>query len=766
MTTTSIDKEPGQLGGARNAKHTRRRLRALNKQEQQQKLKSGQSKSRRRLGTRANQMQQKGGNSQVETPFEEPNIFGTKENPPGKEESNELMLEPLHEDLAGVREQLAKKKKRKTAVAPRGASVASQKASKGTSGYPEDQGDNGIYQASTPPQRASDMLSHHDRKSTAWVEPPRGRVLQSTSVAPRGAPLPELPPKYVELQMASAAPPVPPRRASVATQEGTQRASVAPSDSDVIANLDTQFENVQAHSKQPLVNPTCPGKPKNRFGNIFSLPNSQVWIRHATPEKTKCDTKYINASYINLPEPYPKKTANPTLKYIATQGPLPETIPDFWQMIWEQNTNVICMLTNLLENGRLKCAPYMNFNDDKVMTTGEYTIITQQIDYLNDDDTPADQWEHSIEIRDVKLTNTTGKSRDVKHIWYTAWPDHDVPDSSNGALLVSKLVDEYKGNALPVIHCSAGVGRTGTLIAINYILNSGKINENTYYNRVSTVKKSNQEIVHNALSELLYNAMSTMREQRTEMIQSKEQYNFVYNAVKHFYGQTYKQPAINATVLLPLSPPHRSGTPPLPPLPSSAKPSSTRPLVLRTTTGIKKPDNYLHKYVVEDNTIYVFQSSNVKKKITPYECSYDNISIKSDHFAIINDVLFTRESFVDLSKCTNCIVDIQNMKYADKKLEDLTHDYDTRAAAIDKAKILILQSIETGNITIGSYTYTFRGDPMEDLKINCEKVQIHSTSKKTTKKKSKNASPTKPKKCSLFKRLMGKCKTTYQVNPQ
>ncbi len=302
---------------------------------------------------------------------------------------------------------------------------------------------------------------------------------------------------------------------------------------------------------------------KNRYGDMRSGKISQVIIR---PNSEKDDDKYINASYINLPTPY--NIIDNKFEYIATQCPIPTTVNDFWQMIWENKTEVICMLTKLVESGKLKCSAYINFGDlENQLPAGRENnrnsnIKQNQTNYLIEnigtiycDDAGKiidnSSKTHSIEIRLLQITNKIqndkdmNKSRIVKHIFYRNWPDQDVPNNQAGILLVSKLINlltiDKNGNRIqPVIHCSAGVGRTGTLIAINYILNNEELNSNDITTILPTQSYTSEEepmdlpFRFDMLSKKIFDIMDTMRKQRTLMIQKESQYPFIYHSIKNY----------------------------------------------------------------------------------------------------------------------------------------------------------------------------------------------------------------------------------------
>ena len=210
--------------------------------------------------------------------------------------------------------------------------------------------------------------------------------------------------------------------------------------------------------------------------------------------------KYINASPINII----------TKKYfISTQGPKNETIEDFWTMIEEYECNIIIMLCNIVEGGREKCAKYW----DEKNKMNNYSI------HLNKEET-----KNKYIIRELKLINKkSGKEKNLIQIHFTGWPDHGIPDTSDDKIFevfeeMIKLVDQYKGNGPIVVHCSAGVGRTGTFISMYYL-----------DKEIKTQIKEKKEIIRFNI----FNLVRKLKEMRICLVQSNSQYNFIYLFVNY-----------------------------------------------------------------------------------------------------------------------------------------------------------------------------------------------------------------------------------------
>lgn len=229
-------------------------------------------------------------------------------------------------------------------------------------------------------------------------------------------------------------------------------------------------------------------KHKNRYANVVAYDHSRVVL-------TNMDgipgSDYINANYI---DGYDKPKA-----YIATQGPLPETFGDFWRMVWEEGSATIVMLTNLEERTRVKCDQYWP-------TRGSSTYGDIQVTLL-DTTVLAHYTMRSFRIQVVGEVEV----RDIRHLQYTAWPDHGVPDHPTPFLIFLKRVKSLNPpDAGPIIsHCSAGIGRTGAFIVIDCMLERLR-----YENTVD-----------------IFGCVTSLRAQRSYMVQTEDQYVFIHDAV-------------------------------------------------------------------------------------------------------------------------------------------------------------------------------------------------------------------------------------------
>ncbi|CAH1729580.1 unnamed protein product [Chironomus riparius] len=200
---------------------------------------------------------------------------------------------------------------------------------------------------------------------------------------------------------------------------------------------------------------------KNRYTDVLCYDHSRVVLSNDEDDPTN---DYINANFV---DGYKQKNA-----YISTQGPLPKTTPDFWQMVWDQQCLVIVMTTKTMERGRVKCHQYWEPKEDETGEHGNFKVKTTAID-SNENYSVA-----SLEITNIK----TDETRNVSHWQFTSWPDYGVPSSAMAMLtflqrvrekqaeMVKELGDKWAGHhrGPPIIvHCSAGIGRTGTFITLD-----------------------------------------------------------------------------------------------------------------------------------------------------------------------------------------------------------------------------------------------------------------------------------------------------------
>ncbi|XP_009330243.1 PREDICTED: tyrosine-protein phosphatase non-receptor type 22 [Pygoscelis adeliae] len=243
---------------------------------------------------------------------------------------------------------------------------------------------------------------------------------------------------------------------------------------------------------------------KNRYKDILPFDHSRVELSLITSD---ADSHYINANFI-------KGVYGPRA-YIATQGPLPTTVIDFWRMIWEYEVLIVVMACMEFEMGKKKCERYWAEVGGPPLQCGPFSIACE-----------AEEKKNEYVIRTLKVT-LNEEIRTVHQFHYKNWPDHDVPSSIDPILeLVGEIRCYQPDDSIPIcIHCSAGCGRTGVICAIDF-----------------TQKLLKDGIVPVNFS--IFSLIQEMRTQRPSIVQTKEQYELVYDAVIELFKRQIK--ALNA----------------------------------------------------------------------------------------------------------------------------------------------------------------------------------------------------------------------------
>ncbi|XP_043959317.1 receptor-type tyrosine-protein phosphatase H-like isoform X2 [Gambusia affinis] len=233
--------------------------------------------------------------------------------------------------------------------------------------------------------------------------------------------------------------------------------------------------------------------PENREKNRFNiLPYD--WCRVKLNTSAPKETGYINASYI--------PGYNTSREYIATQGPLPYTVVDFWRMIWEQKVKRVVMVTNHIEAGLTKCAQYWPEDTNQSQYGDVLVSVTSELKEQN--------W--TLRQFTVKQKRSS-EERSVRHFHFTVWPDRGVPQGTEVLIQFRRIVRqdiERDGSESPtVVHCSDGVGRTGTFIALDFLLQ----------------QLEKQQAV--GIKDFLHR----MRRHRSHMVQTESQYIFLHQCI-------------------------------------------------------------------------------------------------------------------------------------------------------------------------------------------------------------------------------------------
>ncbi|GFN87569.1 receptor-type tyrosine-protein phosphatase kappa-like, partial [Plakobranchus ocellatus] len=251
--------------------------------------------------------------------------------------------------------------------------------------------------------------------------------------------------------------------------------------------LKNQFESVpMANSFAQREGLSAQNSKKNQYKNIVPYDNSRVMLQVDTYKKYE---DYINASFI--------KGFNSEDSFIASQAPNNVILHDFVRMLWEKQVDRVVMLTNLIEDREIKCIMYWPEENEEEVTFGEIKVklLTTKVfaEYT---------------IREMQLSKKSESPRALIQFHFTAWPEKSVPDSPWGLVDVQQRVLASPGSGSLLVHCSNGVGRTGTFIALCHLLQEAEATGEMDF--PSTLKR--------------------LRQDRMKMIQTIDQYKFLHRA--------------------------------------------------------------------------------------------------------------------------------------------------------------------------------------------------------------------------------------------
>lgn len=250
---------------------------------------------------------------------------------------------------------------------------------------------------------------------------------------------------------------------------------------------------------------------KNRYRNVVPFDHTRIKLKCALDE-----SDYINANKIDILNENPKYSEFDGFKrrYISTQGCLQETVGNFWHMVWQENSNTIVMITKEVERGRVKCYRYWpEINEEQTyISCGEEFLIKTIKEFDGDD--------YTLRTFNLRHKTKDGVARQVFHFQFLGWEDNGCPSTSILHFLeeVDRCVEANQKSSIliPVIvHCSAGIGRTGTFIVLDILTNRIKrIGPHCTIDIPKTVRM--------------------LREQRATMVQTEAQYRFIYYAISSY----------------------------------------------------------------------------------------------------------------------------------------------------------------------------------------------------------------------------------------
>ncbi|KAL7598933.1 hypothetical protein Lser_V15G26065 [Lactuca serriola] len=236
---------------------------------------------------------------------------------------------------------------------------------------------------------------------------------------------------------------------------------------------------------------------KNRYPDVVPYDSHRIVLDDMSSSSSPMG--YINASLITA-EVNPSENIS---RFIATQGPLPETFEDFWEMILQNHCPAIVMLTRLVDADKIeKCGDYFQSENGLRLFDNNIRTLTRTTTTTNT----------SLVLRDMVVNYEEGGPLPVFHIQYHEWPDHGVPNDTSAVRDIFRRLRQLPSSKGPIlVHCSAGIGRTGTYCAIHNTIQRILIGDMSALDLVKTI--------------------ATFRSQRMRMVQTFDQYVFCYDAI-------------------------------------------------------------------------------------------------------------------------------------------------------------------------------------------------------------------------------------------
>lgn len=296
---------------------------------------------------------------------------------------------------------------------------------------------------------------------------------------------------------------------------------------------------------------------KNRYKNILPFDYTRVILKKPIQFKGSAtgdginadvekDSDYINANYIKLVED--ETTIAPRSKpirqskiYIATQGPLPNTVNDFWWMVWQEKSDCIVMMTKEVERCKNKCHRYWPTPEQKTLRCGPLeirilfdstktspagTLVASSTLTTNGQGSAANDYVYrEFELRYLggDENNDCLVTRRIVQYQYHAWPDQNIPANPTNVLSFLQDINRRRPSSPVIVHCSAGIGRSGTLIVIDMIMD--------------------QLICHGLTYEIdIQRIVKIARAQRSGLVQTEAQYKFIYLAIQSYISQMKQWP--------------------------------------------------------------------------------------------------------------------------------------------------------------------------------------------------------------------------------